>query len=145
MVRLIARLFLIFAVLAVGLFALAQDSRTPRHAAISFGIKDYDFPEDPRDFGRGRFYDFPTWEVSKETPNDTFCFARLRYNSGSWMGRPRKWMTDYPDSELNFSYRLQQLTSLEVDPKGAIVDIDSEQMRHYPFIYMIEPGNIWIT
>ncbi len=27
-------------------------------------------------------------------------------------------MTDYPDSDLNFSYRLQELTSMKVDPNG---------------------------
>lgn len=107
-------------------------------------------PEDPRQAGgRGQFMDFPTWPVSKELPNDVFTFARLRYNSESWGGRGRnrggKWTTDYPDADLNFSYRLQQLTSLQVNPKGAILDIDPEQMRHYPFIYMIEPGHIAIS
>lgn len=110
-----------------------------------FGIEDASIPEDPRNFRGGRFYDFPDWPVSQDLPNDVFTFARLRYNSGTWMGQRAKWMIDYPDSELNFSYRLQQLTSLEVNPKGAIVDIDAEQLRHYPFIYMIEPGDIWIT
>ncbi|NNE91673.1 MAG: DUF4159 domain-containing protein, partial [Verrucomicrobiales bacterium] len=56
-----------------------------------------------------------------------------------------KWRIDYPDAELNFSYRLQQLTSLETNPNGVVVDIDAEQLRHYPFVYMIEPGDIWIT
>lgn len=110
-----------------------------------FGISDGEVPEDPREWRGGRFSDFPDWDVDAELPNDVFTFARLRYNSGTWMGRRSKWLIDYPDSELNFSYRLQQLTSLQVDPKGAIVDIDAEQLRHYPFVYMIEPGDIWIT
>ena len=123
---------------------LAQDS-TESARPTYFGIKDGEVPEDPREFRGGRYYDFPDWDVNAELPNDVFTFARLRYNSGTWMGQRAKWLIDYPDSELNFSYRLQQLTSLEVDPKGAIVDIDPEQLRHYPFIYMIEPGDIWIT
>ncbi|MEM9017180.1 MAG: DUF4159 domain-containing protein [Verrucomicrobiota bacterium] len=130
--------------LLVTAFLLAQDS-TSRYGPTWFGIEDGYIPEDPRHFRGGRFYDFPTWPVSQELPDDVFTFARLRYNSGTWMGQREKWMIDYPDSELNFSYRLQQLTSLEVNPKGAIVDIDPEQLRHYPFIYMIEPGDIWIT
>ncbi len=125
-------------------FCLAEDAPSP----TNFGIKDGSVPEDPREAGRGgQFLDFPTWPVSKELPNDVFTFARLRYNSESW-GRRRgggKWTTDYPDADLNFSYRLQQLTSLQVSPKGAVVDIDAEQMRHYPFIYMIEPGHISLT
>ncbi|HCN28089.1 MAG TPA: transmembrane prediction [Verrucomicrobiales bacterium] len=133
--------------LALGLLVLgvlAQDSGTP----TNFGIKDDYFPQDPREYGRGYFADFPTWPVSRETPDDHFVFARLRYNSESW-GRRRggggRWTTDYPDADLNFSYRLQQLTSLQVSPKGAIVDIVPEQLRHYPFIYMIEPGGISLT
>jgi hypothetical protein len=114
---------------------------TPTH----FGINDGSFPTNPRDFGRGQFSDFPVWPVSRALPNDVFTFARLRYQSGGGWGRGRrnyKWTTDYPDADLNFCYRLQQLTSLEVNPVPVVVDIDPEQMRHYPFIYMIEPGDI---
>ena len=32
---------------------------------------------------------------------------------GGWGGG---WATDWPDSDLNFSFRLQQLTSLKVNP-----------------------------
>ncbi|MEN3940327.1 DUF4159 domain-containing protein [Prosthecobacter sp. SYSU 5D2] len=136
------------ALFALGLlgYALAEEAASP----TNFGITDGSVPEDPREAGRGgQFMDFPTWPVSKELPNDVFTFARLRYNSESYgWGRRRgggRWTTDYPDADLNFSYRLQQLTSLQVSPKGAVVDINAEQMRHYPFIYMIEPGNISIT
>ena len=101
-------------------------------------------PEDPREANRT---EFPTWPVSKELPNDVFTFARLRYNSFSFNRRSQygKWLTDYPDSDLNFAYRLQQLTSLQVNPRGAIVDIDAEQLRHHPFVYMIEPGDILLS
>ncbi|MEM1440949.1 MAG: DUF4159 domain-containing protein [Verrucomicrobiota bacterium] len=135
--------FLLF-LIGVACLTTAQET-VNRYEPTHFGIDDINIPEDPRHFRGGRFYDFPDWPVSQEVPNDVFTFARLRYNSGTWMGQRAKWMIDYPDSELNFSYRLQQLTSLEVNPKGAIVDIDAEQLRHYPFIYMIEPGDIWIT
>jgi hypothetical protein len=129
----------------VGLFSMAADLPSP----TNFGISDGSMPEDPREAGRnGQFLDFPTWPVSKELPNDLFTFCRLRHNSQK-SGRRRygggDWLTDYPDADLNFSYRLQQLTSLQVSPKGALVDIDPEQMRHYPFIYMIEPGHITLT
>lgn len=128
-----------------GWLVFAADKPMPRH----FGIKDEDFPRDPREYGRGQFLDFPTWEVSKELPNDVFTFARLRYDSEhggrSYYRRFSKWATDYPDADLNFSYRLQQLTSLQVNPLGVIVDIEPDQLRHYPFIYMIEPGDISIT
>ena len=96
----------------------------------------------PRDYVR---YEFPDWEVSKEMPNDVFRFARLRYDSYSGWGRRGKWATDFPDSDLNFSYRLQELTSLLVDPDPIVVDIDEEQLADHPFLYMIEPGDIYIS
>lgn len=133
------------ALFAGPLFLLAQDQAGPSPKATWFGITDDEVPQDAREWGRGRYLDFPTWEISKELPNDLFTFTRLRYNSGTWMGQRSKWLIDYPDSELNFSYRLQQMTSLQVNPISAVVDIDPEQLRHYPFIYMIEPGDIWIS
>lgn len=139
------RALLILITLASLLLA-QQDS--PLQSPTNFGIKDADVPEDPREFGRGEFMDFPTWPVNSEVPNDVFTFARLRFDSYSdGYGRRRmgKWMTDYPDAELNFSFRLQQLTSIPTNPKGAVVDFEPEQLRHYPFVYMVEPGNISIT
>jgi len=115
----------------------------------SFGVQDGSLPDDPREFRRGGHgNEYPTWPVSKDLPNDVFTFARIRYNSAGgrgWGRSGRQWATDYPDSDLNMSYRLQQLTSLQVNPNGAVVDIDPEQMRHYPFLYMIEVGHINIT
>ncbi len=80
----------------------------------------------------------PDWEVDAAMPRDVFTFVRLRYSS-SWR---QKWATDYPDSDLNFSYRLQQLTSLKVDPDGLILDLADDAIFDYPFVYMIEPGEI---
>lgn len=136
---------LLLTLAAAGLcLGLMADPAKPTY----FGIKDLE-DQDPRQMGRGYMGDFPAWPVNKDLPNDIFTFARLRYNSASPWGRGGrrrgKWMTDFPDSDLNFSYRLQQLTSLQVNPNGAIVDIDAEQLRHYPFLYMIEVGDIDLT
>lgn len=81
----------------------------------------------------------PTWEVDPEMPDELFTFARLRYRS-SWRGHA--WATDYPDADLNLSYRLQQLTSMRSHPDGKIVDIEDPALFDYPFVYMIEPGDI---
>ena len=40
------------------------------------------------------------------------------FGGGCGMGR---WATDFPDSDLNFSFRLQQLTSLKVNPEPITV------------------------
>lgn len=84
----------------------------------------------------------PQWEVDKRFIHDTFTFARVRYSS---YGYRDKWATDYPDSDLNFSLRLQQLTSLKVNPDPVIVELTDPQLFDYPFLYMIEPGNMVLS
>ena len=62
----------------------------------------------------------PDWTVDPGFENDVFTFVRVRYES---MWRYDAWRTDYPSSDLNFSYRLQQLTSLKVDPNGKVLGL----------------------
>ncbi len=105
---------------------------------------------------RGDRAGVPNWEPDKEFSKDVFTFVRIewsgRYGGGGGYDRGRgrgrggyrggRWATDYPDSDLNFSYRLQQLTSMEVDPNGLILQLTDERLFDYPFIYIIEPGDL---
>ncbi|MBX3436534.1 MAG: DUF4159 domain-containing protein, partial [Planctomycetaceae bacterium] len=98
--------------------------------------------------GGGRSRDFnsiqfdrrgvPNWDEDAEFPHDVFTFVRLRYDS---YRRGWGWSTDYPDSDLNLSFRLQQLTSLKVNPNPEIVDLSDPRLFDYPMIYIIEPGH----
>lgn len=83
----------------------------------------------------------PDWENDEEFKDDIFTFVRVRYGS---YGRWGKWRTDYPDSDLNFSYRLQELTSLKVDPNGKILALTDDAIFDHPFLYMIEPGEMYL-
>ena len=108
-------------------------------------------------FAQRRYYrddraGVPNWEPDKGFSKDVFTFVRIRYSSGyggrgysRGYGRYRgggRWATDFPDSDLNFSYRLQQLTSMEVDPNGLVLELTDERLFDYPFIYIIEPGRL---
>ena len=84
----------------------------------------------------------PEWEIDNRFVHDTFTFARVRYNS---YGYRDKWATDYPDSDLNFSLRLQQLTSLKVNPNPVIVELTDPELFDYPFLYIIEPGQMTLS
>jgi len=106
---------------------------------------------DPPRFRRGRQREFrpemvdrngvPVWTNDERFKTDLFTFARVKYSSyGGWGGG--RWATDYPDSDLNFSYRLKELTSLDVDPYGKIIELTDEALCDYPFLYMIEPGSM---
>jgi hypothetical protein len=97
----------------------------------------------------------PDWDTGGEFSNDVFTFARIRYSSG-YGGRGSRgrggrygrgfsggnWATDYPDSDLNFSFRLHQLTAMEVNPDGVVIELTNPQLFNYPFIYIVEPGRL---
>src|SRR4051812_45254413 len=76
------------------------------------------------------------WEVDSHFKHDVFTFVRIRYSSFARGG----WTTDYPDADLNFSYRLQQMTSLKVEPTPKVMDLTDPALFDYPFIYIVEPG-----
>jgi hypothetical protein len=81
----------------------------------------------------------PTWPQDRENPEDVFTFVRIKYTSVRGGDR---WATDYPDSDYNLSYRLQQLTSLKVSPHPKILELTDPALFDYPFIYMVEPGGL---
>ncbi len=86
----------------------------------------------------------PDWEVDKEFPKDIFTFVRVQYDSSGYRnwGGAGDWTTDWPDAELNFSYRLQQLTSLKVNPDPKVLRLTDKDLFNYPFIYIVEPGEL---
>lgn len=95
-------------------------------------------PVTPESADRG---DIPVWKIDEHYRGDVFTFARIRYRSfEGWGGG--NWLTDWPDSDLNFSYRLHELTSMEVDPIGKFIDLTDDALFDYPFVYMIEPGRM---
>ncbi|RJP18996.1 MAG: DUF4159 domain-containing protein [Candidatus Omnitrophota bacterium] len=83
-------------------------------------------------------------------PSNCFTFCRVQYDS--YQGRGRDWgggwATDYDDSDLNFSQRLSELTSIQVNRdvqgniKHAVVRLTDDALFHYPFIYMLEVGRL---
>jgi hypothetical protein len=86
----------------------------------------------------------PTWEKDPDFKHDVFTFVRVRYRSWSDHWRFGKWATDFPDSDLNFSFRLQELTSFMVDPNGLILELSDKELFDYPFLYIIEPGEMYL-
>ena len=73
-----------------------------------------------------------------------FTFVRVR-RERSPCERGGSWSTDTPDSDLNFSYRLQQMTSIKVDPNGRFLRLTDSDLSDYPFIYMVEPGSLLLN
>lgn len=83
----------------------------------------------------------PDWKVDPDFKHDVFTFVRIEYDSYRGYGRRGgAWTTDWPDAELNFSFRLQQLTSLRVNPNPITMRLTDPRLFDHPFIYIVEPG-----
>jgi hypothetical protein len=88
----------------------------------------------------------PNWTNAPGFEDDVFTFARIIFQSNSrprsgrawfrWLG----WWVDYPDADLNFSYRLQQLTSIKTDPDARVIKLTDPMLSHYPLLYMEHAG-----
>lgn len=89
----------------------------------------------------------PTWTNAPTFEADVFTFARIRYDKhpdGShWRGGG--WTTDLPDSDLNLSFRLQQMTSIRLDPDGRLIRLTDPELVQYPFLFLSAAGSLYLT
>ncbi|PQO25681.1 transmembrane prediction [Blastopirellula marina] len=106
------------------------------------------FQDGFRSRGRFRGNSSPTsgakndWEIDEKFEHDAFRFARVKYTSYGWRD---KWATDFPESDLNLPHRLRELTSMEVHPESVIVELTDDNLSDYPFLYIVEPGQMNLT
>lgn len=85
----------------------------------------------------------PVWTNPTGFERDVFTFTRVRYlhNGGGRGG----WSTDIPDSDLNLSFRLQQMTAMRVDPDGRVLGLTDGDLADFPWIYIVEGGGLYLT
>jgi hypothetical protein len=90
----------------------------------------------------------PEWTNAAGFEKDVFTFVRVIYRRApngptiSGTASPMGWITDFPDSDLNLSYRLQQVTSIKTDPDARVIRLTDPALFDYPWIYMVEPGGL---
>jgi len=125
-------------VLAAAWLAFADDL-SRRYGELDFKTaREADDPQKPT----------PTWPLDQDFKKDVFTFARLRYVAQDQRGHTtpeNRWLIDFPACDLDLSYRLQQMTSIKVDPDGYVVKMTDTNLFEYPFIYLIEPGRGFLT
>ena len=83
----------------------------------------------------------PNWTNAPGFAKDTFTFVRI-IRDRSPFSSGGSWITDFPDSDLNLSYRVQQMTSLKVNPEGRTLRLTNPDLFNYPWIYMVEVGSL---
>ena len=85
----------------------------------------------------------PNWTNAPGFEKDVFTFARIRRDEEHYTSASAgSWWTDFPDSDLNLSFRIQQMTSIRVDPDGRVLNLTDKDLFDYPWIYMVEPGSL---
>jgi hypothetical protein len=81
----------------------------------------------------------PDWSNPVGFEADVFTFTRIIFRSlpyrADW-GRTLGWYVDYPDADLNLSFRLQELTTIRTDPNARVLHLADADLPNYPFIYM---------
>jgi hypothetical protein len=88
----------------------------------------------------------PSWDNPRGFEKDVFTFARAIFkvgpNQAVGYGRGRRlgWWVDFPDADLNLSYRLQQMTSMRTDPDGRVLKLNNPDLHNFPFLLMEHPG-----
>jgi len=88
--------------------------------------------------------------ANQRPPEETeFVFARVQYNTGysgrGFMGGGG-WAHDYPVAELHILDLAKRLTRIHVEQESyVIVQLDSEEIFQYPFLYFSEVGEMNLT
>ena len=85
----------------------------------------------------------PMWTNAPGFEKDVFTYARIRYDKNPDGPKGRGlggWTTDLPDSDLNLSFRLQQMTSMKVDADGRLLHLTDPELVNYPFLFLSAPG-----
>lgn len=95
--------------------------------------------------------DTPVWTNAPAFAADVFTFARLIFDSdpgpspARGFGPRLGWWVDYPDADLNLSWRLQQLTSMRTDPDARVLRLTDPDLHDFPLLYLEHGGYMSLT
>lgn len=105
---------------------------------------------------RGRFYR-PMEDEDMAPPPDAnekteWAFARLRYPSYNYGRAPSiiwymrgNWTIDWPKADRHFVQGVRRLTRIHARSMEQIVDLDSDEIYNWPWIYAVEVGHWELT
>jgi len=90
---------------------------------------------------------FSPWQL-EDTPSEShekaeFTFGRLRFaTSGGTFGGWRRlgWSEDFPKADRQFSEGVRRLTRLDARSTEKVIDLDSDEIFNWPWIYAVNVG-----
>jgi hypothetical protein len=77
-----------------------------------------------------------------------WAFTRLMYPSGrhaSVFGQIGSWPTDYPKADRQFVQGVRRLTRIHTRSSEQVVDLDSDEVFNWPWLYAVEVGHWSLT
>jgi hypothetical protein len=108
-----------------------------------------------RSFGRGGYGDSAAAIPPDANEKTEFVYARLMYPSagrrgfggfGGYGGRGGgSWATDFPKSDRQFLQGVRRLTRIQTRSMEHVVDLDTDDIFNYPFIYAVEVGQWYLS
>jgi hypothetical protein len=95
-------------------------------------------------FQRNRAYEYEMQNPAVDPPDaeekTEYAFARLRYRSVGRGWRGGSWGTDSNKAERQFVQGIRRLTRLHTRSVEQIIDIDTNDMYDWPWLYAVEVG-----
>lgn len=89
-----------------------------------------------------------TYSTEGNGRKSEFTWSRLRYTSfGGSFGGSRfygrrygfgRWSRDYPKADRQFLMALRRLTRIQARPTEQVVDLDSNEIFNYPWVYAVQ-------
>src|ERR1019366_4185476 len=72
-----------------------------------------------------------------------YSWSRLRYSTannggGFGYGRGGNWSRDYPKADRQFLIALRRLTRIQARSTEQVVDLDSDEIFNYPWVYAVQ-------
>ena len=94
--------------------------------------------------------DHPTVMPPDAGEKTEYAFARLRYptyrgGGGSYWGMRGYWSIDYPKADRQFVQGVRRLTRLHTRSVEEVVDLESDRIFDFPWIYAVETGHWELT
>ena len=99
---------------------------------------------------RSQAYEYEMQSPASSDPADAwvegeFAFARLRYRNGGGGGgfrrRRSSWGTDSNTAERHLMEGVRRLTRIDARSVEEIIDVDSDEMFKWPWLYAVEVGH----
>jgi hypothetical protein len=99
----------------------------------------------------------PSYSYGNSNPNERseFYWSRLRYTSrtdvygggfgGYGYGYGESWSRDYPKADRQFLMAMKRLTRIQARSTEQVVDLDSDDIYNYPWVYAVQVANWTFT